>query len=804
MIGRARRSSRRVPTNAYEVASELALIGVTLAVVFTFGRLFADGSYFIPTAAAAVTAHVIAAAVRWVGGGLILSALVSVVGLVITAAVLFPPTTVESTSFLSSEVLSGFIDDLRLATDQFQTVQAPAEVTAPFLLLIAIVMWLVAFLADWAAFRLRAPAEALIPGAAVFIFGSFFAAEQSRILTAVVLVAVAMMFVLFHRLAEAATGGAWLGADAARRGQSALLRAGLGIMVATVVGGVVLAQFLPGYNEPPVIDIEDLDPTEEPRVVLSPLVDIRAGLVNQPDVEVFTVQTPEEEGDYWRITSLDVFDGRIWRSRGSFENASGELSATLPEGTSFEAVTQTFNIEALGEIWLPAAYEPAEILGKPDEVELEYEPESGTLIVDRQRPSSDGLSYTLLSAVPQRDVAAIASASSGVPSEIADRYLDLPDDFSPRVVAQAEEIVAGAESPYQQALALQNFFRDPALFTYDVDVARGHSAERIEDFIFDVRTGYCEQFAGSFAAMARSIGLPSRVAVGFTPGEWDPAIEGFRVTGKHAHAWPEVWIQDVGWLRFEPTPGRGAPGDEAHTGFPADQEGATPQPASSPEAATPQAAPTPAAPDATTIPNAADTAPTTTVAPQSDRAESGVIGGEQGVSASTIISWIVGALVLVALLFTPLFYGRWRARRQRQAVANDPRGQIGLSWSRSLAALRLMGVSTSDGQTPSEVVTQLATTDEGAANTLRPLAQDVVEATYAGLDSIDPERAVAAEQITEDLAARAKAKRGGVEWWWHHASPVSVWRNQVGVWDHLRPEAAEDDSPEREPAEASA
>src|SRR5690606_19777157 len=77
----------------------------------------------------------------------------------------------------------------------------------------------------------------------------------------------------------------------------------------------------------------------------------------------------------------------------------------------------------------------------------------------------------------------------------------------------------------------------------------------------------CEQFAGAFAAMARSIGLPARVAVGFTQGETDPAEDGlYVVRGEHAHAWPEVYLAGAGWVAFEPTPGRGMPFAESYTG----------------------------------------------------------------------------------------------------------------------------------------------------------------------------------------------------------------------------------------------
>ena len=452
---------RRIPTSAVDVGAELAVMAFSVTVVYGFARLFADLSFFVPIATVAITSHVISIAVRWAGGGLLAATSASMVGFAATAWLLFPPTTIVGDVPISGSTLSAYGTDLGLAWDQFQSVSAPAEVTAPFLLLVAMVMWTVAFLGDWAAFRLQSPAESLIPGFAVFVFGAFFSSGEARIITTGALVVASMLVILFHRSSETIRSTAWLGEGAAKRGERSLLRVGAAILAVTLVGGVSVAQALPGYDEPA---IENFDPTtwdepEEPRVVLSPLVDIQSRLVDQPDVEVFRVQSPTR--DYWRLTSLDVFDGQIWRSRGSFQGADGGLEGNLPDGTVVQTVEQTFDVGALAQIWLPAAYEPTDIVDAPDDIELEYEADSGTLIVNRETESSDGLQYTLLSRVPLRDAAgveAIRTAGDNVPGEIAERYLGLPEDFSPRVTELAQTVIAdaGAESPYDKALALQN------------------------------------------------------------------------------------------------------------------------------------------------------------------------------------------------------------------------------------------------------------------------------------------------------------------------------------------------------------
>ncbi len=303
------------------------------------------------------------------------------------------------------------------------------------------------------------------------------------------------------------------------------------------------------------------------RTTLSPLVDIQSRLVNQSDQELFSVGASQPA--YWRLTALDEFDLRIWRSSRSYGDAGGDLGGGIREDLGVP-IEQNVQISDLDSVWLPAAFAPRRI-SIPNQVR--YDEESASLLI--RRPSlPSGLTYDLTSVVPSAVDAATIQASTGgaIPPVILERYLDLPSSFPDRFSDLAVQITAGAATPYDQALALQNWFR--STFTYDLAVPPGHGATAIDSFISQ-RRGYCEQFAGTFAAFARSIGLPARVAVGFTPG--DLGTDGrFHVRGRNAHAWPEVYFAGVGWLAFEPTPGRGEPGAESYTGVPPDQEGGAP------------------------------------------------------------------------------------------------------------------------------------------------------------------------------------------------------------------------------------
>jgi transglutaminase-like putative cysteine protease len=172
--------------------------------------------------------------------------------------------------------------------------------------------------------------------------------------------------------------------------------------------------------------------------------------------------------------------------------------------------------------------------------------------------------------------------------------LAIPPEVSPYVRQLTESIVAGRQTGYDRVVALQAFFTDPVSgFTYSEDstVPGTNSPDALENFLRpenDGRRGFCEQYASAMAAMVRLIGLPARVAVGFTPGQ-QRGDGSYVVTTADAHAWPEVWFNGAGWVRFEPTP-RGAIVDVPSYAVPF-----VPGPgdAQAPDAAEPSALPTP-------------------------------------------------------------------------------------------------------------------------------------------------------------------------------------------------------------------
>jgi hypothetical protein len=258
------------------------------------------------------------------------------------------------------------------------------------------------------------------------------------------------------------------------------------------------------------------------------------------------------------------------------------------------------------------------------------------------------------------------------------------------------------------------------------------------------RSGYCEQFAGAYAALARSLGLPARVAVGFTPGEEDPDAPGtYVVTGRNAHAWPEVYFSGVGWVPFEPTPGRGAPGAEAYTLVAPDQ--ATPEesvaPTSVPTTATPETAPPRPLRDEALLPEALPTA--------------GDGGGGPDLFSLLLAVLAVGGVVW--LVGVPAL-GALRRRRRHHRAHGHPDREVTEAWDDSVRALALLDLVPTEAETPAEFA-ERASADAGTdGSSHRDLARLATAAAFG--QASDRADGAVARQVSEAIVARSKRLAG--------------------------------------------
>ncbi|GAA4955420.1 transglutaminase-like putative cysteine protease [Nonomuraea thailandensis] len=321
-----------------------------------------------------------------------------------------------------------------------------------------------------------------------------------------------------------------------------------GIPAAAALAGIALVAgpLLPIAAEP-YNPRQDADLPPPARVdSVSPLDRVSAWL-QIPDRELFTVEAGEPQN--WRLAVLDRYDGVRWTSGARFQPTGGRVPAGEWTGDA-DVVRQRVTFGGLPGTWLPAAERPEEVTGVRD---LAVDPASGSLLAGAK--PAKGFSYEVTSRVPRPAKEDLLAA---VP--VRDASLTaFPDGPQERLFRRlAQQAVKGAGEPIKQAYRLQSYLRTSA--AYDVTAPPGHSLKGLEFFLQTTHRGTSEQFAATFALMARTLGLPSRVVVGFRPGEQSGGV--YHVKSGHVMAWAEIKFEGLGWRPFYPTPGRSGAKDD--------------------------------------------------------------------------------------------------------------------------------------------------------------------------------------------------------------------------------------------------
>jgi transglutaminase-like putative cysteine protease len=432
-------------------------------------------------------------------------------------------------------------------------------------------------------------------------------------------------------------------------------------------------------------------------------------------------------------------------------------------------MVQEVTVSGLASIWLPAAYRPSAVEGVDG---LSFSDGSGSLIT--RKDTSNGLTYKVTSVVPETSPDQLRKAPPSIRgrSQLGqefERYTRMGAAGTARVRQLASQLGERNATPYAKALAIQEHLRSED-FKYSLRVSPGHSGNAIDQFLFVTKIGYCEQFAGSFAVLARMMGLPTRVAVGFQPGAERAGT--FTVKDKDAHAWPEVYFEGIGWTAFEPTPPAGNPQAEQYTGVPyTPQESPVPgEPQTTPTTAPPASSPTPGE---TTPPPPPKEEPTPTEDPAAAKNSvwSGIVAALR--RAAPVLAVVAG---LAALVLGSAAFVAWERGRRRRRGGWSAEARIHMAWEESTAALALAGVRLRPAETVAELVHRLRLPAGGAAlagvergtpanEALVRLGDAVVQTAYAGRSAGD------------GMADAAEVDRSVI---------VGACRSSLGRWARLR------------------
>ena len=174
----------------------------------------------------------------------------------------------------------------------------------------------------------------------------------------------------------------------------------------------------------------------------------------------------------------------------------------------------------------------------------------GFRLVDRLK---SGEAYSMRTFVSQASIKELREAPSDYSGFIKGHYLQLPDSLPQRVRDRAAEITAGAETPIDKALALQDYLRgDTFEYLQDIDKPpRG--SDGVDHFLFETRKGYSDYFASAMTVMLRAVGVPARLAAGYAPGQEQEGTNFRAVRDSDSHGWTQAYVPGHGWIDFEPT-----------------------------------------------------------------------------------------------------------------------------------------------------------------------------------------------------------------------------------------------------------
>jgi Transglutaminase-like superfamily/TgpA N-terminal domain/Domain of unknown function (DUF4129) len=561
--------------------------------------------------------------------------------------------------------------------------------------------------------RIRMLAPALAPSVALFVYSTLVSAEQGRIAAALSYFLGVGIFVVLADRDTAPIAGTAPAAGAAspggrRRRPLAGALAGTVLTAAVVVGagmGLSGMQLTVLHVTPP----SGAGVTTTSGGLLSglALVDsLRATEITDSHAVVFRAHSPTPT--YWQVGTLTDFNGTEWLPSagvkaalaGSSAAQSAALSpATLPAPVAAQTFSTSVTITDFSSRLLPA---PPHALTVSSLAGAQVVDEEGVMATT---PSVPGTSYTVTARLPATPPPVGPQLSASDPGLTP--YLALP--AQPAVVTQlAHQAVGNADTPEAEAQALVNWFRS-GRFRYTLSPPPTPGPDPLVEFLTVTKAGYCQQFAGAYGVLARALGIPTRLVVGFTAGQPGPGGS-YTVTGADAHVWPQVYLgPDAGWVSVEPTPP--APGAPVAAGL----LGPASRTQNAAGAATTTTTTKAAAPTPTPVPAGAQPAAGSKGAGKgSGSHHSGSVSGSGGWVLALVLALILAALLVAAALV-------FRVRRRRLGAAEAalyPDLGVVRAWDRAVGALRRRGLSRRVDETPAEYASRVRTADSATAETI--------------------------------------------------------------------------------------
>ncbi|HJQ30309.1 MAG TPA: DUF3488 and transglutaminase-like domain-containing protein [Rubrobacter sp.] len=257
------------------------------------------------------------------------------------------------------------------------------------------------------------------------------------------------------------------------------------------------------------------------------------------------VSFDEYNGEGWEISTGDTAE-KLVSNNLRFDTFTA--SNTEPAPVQAREVAQVFHVEKDSPNIIFGAYHPETVFFPTSTIKID--PYSS---LRAPYEIYEGSTYSVISQVPNASPDRLRSAGTDYPEEIVDRYTGLPPTGLERTRELARKLTESSTNPYDAVLRMNEYLK--TTYPYDLSIPpQRKEMDAVEYFLFEQRRGYCEQFSSSLAVMARSLGIPARVATGYAPGEYNPFTGLYEVRASDAHAWVEIYFPGYGWSTFDPTP----------------------------------------------------------------------------------------------------------------------------------------------------------------------------------------------------------------------------------------------------------
>ncbi|WP_186759057.1 DUF3488 and transglutaminase-like domain-containing protein [Arthrobacter alpinus] len=354
---------------------------------------------------------------------------------------------------------------------------------------------------------------------------------------------------------------------AANRAASGTLTRAAGLGAAVVLVMMLASALVPGFSAGSFPQGSRLG---SPGNVsgLDPMISLGNDLRSQSTAINMTYLTSAPGPLYLRMSTLEDFSGKTWKPSPVPVGLSGTLSGLQPAPGPNPAVPQTLtttlvSVLDLSSTWLPAPLSVENV----DSLRGQWTWDPSTQTITGNATTAEQ-SYTVTSRMPDLTPELLSAANQKPDSRLDPVFTKLPNNVPAIIKTTAEKVTEGQSSTYGRALAIQDYLRS-GTFTYSVKtpVQEGYDGAGMNVLatFLEVKSGYCVHFSAAMAVMARELGIPSRIAVGYAPGQATQTtdtldgldLRGYQVAGRDAHAWPELYFEGLGWVPFEPTPSRG-------------------------------------------------------------------------------------------------------------------------------------------------------------------------------------------------------------------------------------------------------